>query len=163
MGFKSKVSEFAIKHDFIPMRTKWEQAVSAVGSMYRNVFYLLELVERRKLSRMMEDWGLEHSEEILPRIGASRDIRGCALSLMAYHRLFGIRSSIVEETDDEVVIHVSHCMWKDKEGWTPEICASIQAFETGLVKGIDSSIKHFYTKRRSFGDRVCEIHLSSSG
>jgi len=41
--------------------------------------------------------------------------------------------------------------------------ASIQAFENGLVKGIDASIRHRYTMRRSLGDPVCEIHLSHTG
>lgn len=70
-----------------------------------------------------------------------------------------VKSSIAREMDDEVVIHVSHCMWKDKRGWTPEICASIEAFEAGLVNGVDPSLKHFYTSRRSLGDRVCVMHL----
>jgi len=143
----------------VPMKMRWEQAVSAVGSLYRNVFYLLGPDDRIKLSRMMEDWGLEHSEEVLNRLGGSRDLHGCALALMSYHRIFGIKSSIVKETENEIVIHVSHCMWKDKRGWTPKICASIEAFEAGLVKGIDRSIKHFYTRRRSLGDQICEMHL----
>ena len=159
LGLKNKFLEFTIKHDLIPMKMKWEQAVSAVGSMYRNMFYLLDAEDRIKLSKMMENWGLEHSEGILKRLGASRDLHGCALSLMSYHRIFGIKSSIVKETEDEVVIHVSRCMWKDKRGWTPQICASIEAFEAGFVMGFDSSIKHFYTKRRSLGDQVCEMHL----
>lgn len=144
----------------IPLKMKWEQAVSAVGSMYRNVFNLLSPDDRIKLSMMMEEWGIEHSREIFKRLGLSRDLHGCAVALMSYHRMFGMKSSIVEETEDEVVIHVTHCMWKDKRGWTPQICASIEAFEAGLVKGIDSSIKHHYTKRRSIGDPVCEMHLS---
>ncbi len=146
----------------IPMKLRWEQSVSAVGSLYRNVFNLLDPGDRKKLSRMMEDWGREHADEALNRLHASRDLRGCALALMLYHRIFGIKSSIAKERDDEIVIHVSHCMWKDKRGWTPEICASIEAFETGLVNGVDPSIKHFYTSRRSLGDRVCVMHLQYS-
>ncbi len=146
----------------IPMKLRWEQSVSAVGSLYRNVFNLLDPGDRKKLSRMMEDWGREHADEALNRLRASRDLRGCALELMLYHRIFGIKSSIAKERDDEIVIHVSHCMWKDKRGWTPEICTSIEAFETGLVNGVDPSIKHYYTSRRSLGDRVCVMHLQYS-
>ncbi len=51
-------------------------------------------------------------------------------------------------------------MWKDKKDWTPQICASIEAFETGLVKGIDASIRHHYSKRRSLGHPFCEMHLT---
>ena len=141
------------------MKLKWELAVSAVGSMYRDMFSLLDEGDRVKLNRMVDGMRLEHSEEILRRLGASRDLHGCASALMAYHRIFGIDSSVVKETDEEIVVHVSSCMWKDKRGWTPEICASIEGFETGLVRGINGSIKHFYTKRRSLGDEVCEMHL----
>jgi len=114
------------------MRMRWEQAVSAVGSMYRRFFYLLEPGKRPGLSEMMEEW----------------------------HRIFGIKSSIAEESEDEIVIHVTHCMWKDKRDWTPQICASIEAFEAGIVKGIDSSIRHRYSKRRSLGHSFCEMHLT---
>jgi len=143
----------------IPMKSRWKHSVSAVGSLYRNIFHLLDPGDRKELSRMMEDWGREHAEEALKRLRVSWDLHGCALVLMLYHRIFGIKSSIAKEMDDEVLIHVSHCMWKDKRGWTPEICASIEAFEAGLVKGVDPSIKHFYTSRRSLGDRVCVMHL----
>jgi len=162
LGLKNAFFEFAVKYDMIPMKMRWTQTVSAVGSLYRNVFYLLDTDDRSELSKMMEEWGREHAEEVLSRLGVSRDLSGCALALMSYHRIFGIKSSVVKETEDKTVIHVSHCMWKDKRGWTPEICASIEAFEAGLVKGIDPSIKHFYTKRRSLGDRVCEMHLQYS-
>jgi hypothetical protein len=131
------------------MRMRWEQAVSAVGSMYRRFFYLLEPGKRPGLSEMMEEWGVEHSSEVLEKLGVQIDLRGCALALMSYHRIFGIKSSIAEESEDEIVIHVTHCMWKDKRDWTPQICASIEAFEAGLVKGIDSSIRHRYWDTRS--------------
>lgn len=84
---------------------------------------------------------------------------GCALALMSYHRIFGMKGSIAEESEDEIVIHAIHCMWKDKRDWTPKICASIEAFEAGLVRGIDSSIRHHYSKRRNLGHKVCEMHL----
>jgi len=100
----------------IPVKSRWEQSVSAVGSLYRNVFHLLDPGDRKELSRMMEDWGREHADEALKRLRISRDLRGCALVLMLYHKIFGIKSSIAREMDDEVVIHVSHCMWKDKRG-----------------------------------------------
>ena len=86
----------------------------------------------------------------MERLGVRRGLRGCALALMSYHRIFGIKRSIAEESEDEIVIHATHCMWKDKRDWTPQICASIEAFEAGLVKGIDGSIRHHYSKRRAW-------------
>ena len=159
MGLRQRFYEYAIKHDRMPMRTKWEQAVSAVGSMYKRFYYMVGNEDRAKLSGMMEEWGLEHAEEIKERLDVTEGLRGCALALMAYHRIFGIDSSIAEESEDGLAIRVSRCMWKDKRDWTPQVCASIEAFERGLVKGIDSSIRHYYTKRRSLGDPYCEMHL----
>jgi hypothetical protein len=78
---------------------------------------------------------------------------------MAMHRIFGIKSSIVKESEDEAIIHATKCLWKDKKDWTQEVCASIDAYEVGLVEGINKNIKHFVTKRRSGGDRVCELIL----
>ena len=42
MGLKSAFFEFSVKHDMIPVKLRWEQSVSAVGSLYRNVFHLLD-------------------------------------------------------------------------------------------------------------------------
>lgn len=88
---KSVFLEFAVKHDMIPVKSRWEQSVSAVGSLYRNIFHLLDPGDRKELSRMMEDWGREHADEALNRLRVSRDLRGCALVLMLYHRIFGLR------------------------------------------------------------------------
>jgi len=159
LGLRQRFYEYAIKHDRIPMRTKWEQAVSAVGSMYKRFYYMVGDEDRARLSGMMEEWGLEHAEEIKERLDVTGGLHGCALALMAYHRIFGIDSSIAEESDDGLVIRVSHCMWKEKKDWTPQVCASIEAFERGLVKGIDGSIRHYYTKRRSLGHPFCEMYL----
>jgi hypothetical protein len=160
LGLKTKGVELAIIHDKVPMRIRWEQAVSAVGSMYRRFFYLLEPDKRPGLTKMMEEWGVEHSGEVLEKLGVQRDLHSCALALMSYHRVFGIKSFIAEESEDEIVIHATHCMWKDKRDWTPQICTSIEAFEAGLVRGIDGSIRHHYSKRRSLGHKVCEMHLT---
>lgn len=160
MGLRRRFHEYAIVHDKIPSRAKWEEAVSAVGSMYRRFFDMVDEEDRARLSKMMEEWGLEHARKIQGRLDVSRGLRGCALALMAYHRIFGIKSWIAEESGDDLVIRVSRCMWKDKEGWTPQVCASIEAFERGLVRGIDGSIRHHYSRRRSMGDQFCEMHLS---
>jgi len=159
LGIRRRFYEYAVVHDKIPLRTKWEEAVSAVGSMYRRFFDMVDEGDRARLSRMMEEWGQEHAQKIQGRLDISSGLRGCALVLMAYHRLFGIKSWIAEETGDELVIRVSSCMWKDKKGWTPQVCASIEAFERGLVRGIDGSIRHHYSKRRSMGDQFCEMRL----
>lgn len=154
-----KFKEFIVKKDLLPVKDRWTQTVSAVGSLYRNVFYMLDPHDRGRLAEMMQDWGTSHSEETVSKLGVRKDLHGCAVSLLAFHRIFGIKSSIVEETKDRIVIHATKCMWKDKKGWGPQICASIDRYETGLVKGISKDVTHTYSKRRSKGDKVCEMVL----
>ena len=78
---------------------RWEQAVSAFGSMYRRFFYLLEPGNRPGLSEMMDERGVEHSGEVLENNDFRRDLHGCTLALMFYHRILGIKSSIAEESE----------------------------------------------------------------
>jgi len=159
MQFKRVLAEFIVKHDLIPTKTRWNQSVSAVGGLYRNVFNMLNPVDRTKLAKMMEEWGYMHASEALEKVGVDRDLHGCAIALLSFHRIFGMKSAIINETKNEVTIHVTKCMWKDMKGWNPQICGSIEAYENGLVKGINESISHVYTKRRSMGDNVCEMIL----
>ena len=88
---------------------RWEQAVSAVGSMYRRFFYLLEPGNSPGLSEMMEVWGVEHSGEVLKKIGFRRDLHGCDLALMFYHRTLAIKSSIAEELGERSLSRARAC------------------------------------------------------
>jgi hypothetical protein len=79
--------------------------------------------------------------------------------LIAVNCIFGIKSFIVKEDNDEIVIHATECLWKDRENWSPLVCASIDQYEVGLVKGINKEIHYYCTRRRSKGDPVCEVIL----
>jgi hypothetical protein len=159
MSFRSRLKEFVVKTDLVPYKNRWTESVDAVGGLYRNVFNILDGENRLRLTKMMEEWGCSHANEALEKIGAKRDLHGCAVTLLAFHRIFGMKSEIVKETENEIAIHVTKCMWKDKKGWNPAICSSIEAYENGLVKGIDKGISHVYTTRRSNNDKVCEMIL----
>ena len=52
---------------------------------------------------------------------------------MAVNQIFSVKSRIVRESKDEVVIHVTECLWKDMKGWHPGVCAAIGAFDFGLI------------------------------
>jgi len=159
MNLKSKLIEFMVAHDLVPMRVKWKKSASSVGRMFNDVFHILDKDGRIKLTKMMYSWGLADADEVVKTLGIERTPAGCAIALMGMHRLFGIKSHIVEKNDDEIKIHATECMWKNKKGWNPEVCASIDAYEKGLVEGINRNIKHYYTKRRSKGDKFCEMIL----
>lgn len=69
----------------------------------------------------MHSWGLNDAEGVVATLGVKRDLHGCAIALLGMHRVFGIKSKIFEETGDQVTIHATKCMWKEKKGWTSEV------------------------------------------
>jgi len=155
------IKEFLI--NLIPARIKWKKSVSGTGEMYKEI--LNSLVEKygnsavKDLSEVMYKIGFEQGKEIQEKIKVKDNLYGCALVLLTMHRIFGIKSKIVEKSDKKVVIHISYCQWKDKEGWNPKCCMSLASYERGLVENINSNIIHRYTKTRSLGNEFCEIVL----
>lgn len=131
MKLKRMLIEFMVKHDLIPARIKWRKSASGVGRLFNDVFHMLSKEDRRKLGELMYHWGLEDADKIVEMLGIERDLHGCAIALLAVNSIFGIKSHIVKESDDEIVIHVTKCLWKDKRGWTPEVCASIERYDMG--------------------------------
>lgn len=115
--------------------------------------------DRAKLVNLMYNWGINDAEKVIKLLKTKRDLHGCATALLAAQHVFGVKSRIAKESEDEIVIQATKCLWKEKEGWTPEICAAIEAYEIGLVKGINKNVQHICTKRRSKGDKVCELLL----
>ena len=159
MGLRSRLIEFVIKHDLVPTRIRWKRSASGVGRLFNGVFHMLNEDGRKKLAKLTYDWGVGDADRVVKMSRIERNLHGCAVALMATNCIFGIKSHIVGENSNEIIIHATKCLWKDKEGWTPEVCASIEKYDVGLVKGIDKNIKCFCTKRRSKGDKVCEIIL----
>ncbi len=129
--------------------------------MFNDFYHVLDKNERVKLTKMMHSWGLADADEVVETFKIERNLHGCAIALMGMHRIFGIKSHIVEETDGEVKIRATECMWRNKKNWTPEVCASIDGYERGLTEGIDKKIVYICTKRRSAGDDFCEVVLKT--
>jgi len=159
MSIKSKLIEFIVRNDLIPTRIRWRKSVSGVGRLFNDVYHMLNPDDRRKLVALLYEWGLNDAEEVVKTLRIKKDLHGCALAILAANSVFGIRSKIVEESKDEVMIHATRCLWKDKKNWTPEVCASIDQYDIGLVAGINKSIRYYCLKRRSRGDPVCEVVL----
>ncbi|MFP3945649.1 MAG: hypothetical protein ACOC5L_01280 [Halobacteriota archaeon] len=57
-----------------------------------------------------------------------------------------IKTYIARENNSEVEIHATQCLCKDKEGWTPQMCASIDRYDEGLVQGINSGVNYICPK-----------------
>jgi hypothetical protein len=147
MNFKAKLTEFAIKHDLIPTKVKWEKCARGYGSLFSRFFNMVGEDERKNLTKLMYERGVESADEVVEKLKIERDLHGCAIALIGINQVFGIKSHIARENDNEVVIHATKCLWKDIEGWTPKVCSSIAAYEIGLVEGIDRDIKHFFTQK----------------
>jgi len=165
MNVKTHLVKKIIDWDLVPCSVRWKKSVSGVGIMYAEIMKMMQesygAEGVKKLSEVMYNIGLHQANEILESLGLERTLEGCAYVLLAMHRIFGVKSRIVQKDSDRVVIHATRCYWgKRKKGWTPKTCASIQQYETGLVKGILPSATHFYTKRRSLGDKVCELIIA---
>jgi len=167
MSLKMYLIRKIIDLGLIPYSVRWKKSVSGIGRMYANMMRMMEedygAEGVRKLSDVMYNIGVNQADEIRETLGLERNLEGCAYVLLAMHRIFGVKSKIVRRDNDRVVIHVTHCQWgKRKKGWTHKTCASIQQYETGLVKGILPSATHFYTKRRTLDDEVCELIVAQS-
>ena len=159
MGLQSRVIEFVIRHNLLPARIRWKKSASGVGRLFNDVFHLLDEGEREKLSVLMYEWGVNDADDVVRTLKIKRNLHGCAVALMAMNCIFGIKSYIAKEDDDEIIIHATECLWKDKRSWTPKVCASIERYDVGLMSGIDKNIKYYCTKRRSKGDNICEVIL----
>ncbi len=161
MNFRGKLMEFMVIHDLVPVRTRWKKSASGIGRMFNDVFHIMDRNERAKLAEMMYSWGIEDADGIVETLKIERNLHGCAIALMGMHRISGIKSQIVEENADLVKIRATECLWVNKKDWTPEVCASIDAYERRLTEGIDKNIVHICTKRRSAGDKFCELILKN--
>lgn len=159
MGIKSSLIEFIVRNDLVPVKMRWRKSASGVGRLFNDVYHMLSAEDRRKLASLLYEWGLNDAEEVVNTLKIKRDLHGCAIAILTANSVFGIRSKIVMEKKDEVVIHATECLWKNKRNWTPEVCASIDQYDIGLVTGINKNIRYSCLKRRSRGDEVCEIVL----
>jgi len=159
MGLKSRSIEFVVKHDLMPARIRWKKSASGVGRLFNDVFHMLNEDDRKKLAKLLYEWGISDADEVVEVLKIERNLHGCAVALLAANCIFGIKSYIARENSEEPVIHATECLWKDKENWAPDVCASIEEYDIGLVKGINKDVGYFCTKRRSKGDKVCEIVL----
>ncbi len=116
------------------------------------------------LNEVMYNIGLGQSREILEQLDLKRDLEGCAYVLLAMHRVFGIKSKIIQKDNNKIVIHARECCWSGHlEKWNVKTCLSIDSYEAGLIEGILPLSEHAYTKRRSRGDNVCELVISFNG
>ena len=159
MGFRGKLIEFLVMHDLLPARIRWKKSVSGIGRLFCDVFYMLDANQRKKLTELMYEQGFSDADKVAETLKIKRNLHGCAVALMAGNRVYGIKSRIAKEDSKGVIIHATECLWNGKKNWTPAVCASIENYDVGLVKGIDKNVEYYCTKRRSKGDNFCEVIL----
>lgn len=159
MGLKGRMVEFVVRHNLLSARMRWKKCASGVGRLYNDIFHMLGESERSRLSALMYEWGMGDADEVIRALRIERNLHGCAIALLAMNCIFGIKSYVAKENDNEIVIHATECLWKDKKNWTPAVCASIEQYDVGLVKGINKGVDYYCIKRRSKGDNICEVIL----
>lgn len=165
MSLKSSLMKKIVEWDLIPLHVKWKKSVVGTGVLYAQIMNMMQKTYGaegvKKLNETTYMIGVNQAGQLLELLGLERTLEGCAYTLMAMHRIFGIQSRIVQEDDNRIVIHVTHCYWgRGTKEWTPHTCASIAHYETGLVRGIMPSAQHSYTKKHTLGDEVCELTLT---
>ena len=166
MSVKSFLLKQIVRWNMIPYYVRWEKSIIGTGVLYADIMEMLHKTYGaegvRKLNEVMYSMGVNQANDLVDRLGLEKTLEGCGYTLMAMHRVFGIKSKIVHKSSKRVVIHVTHCYWGGRtEGWTLQTCASIAHYETGLVQGILPSATHKYTKKHTLGDEVCELTVST--
>ncbi len=167
MSFKSFLLKRLIESDKIPCYLKWKKSVSGIGTIYINT---LEMMQEKygkdgvnNLNRVMYNIGISQSTEILEILDLKRDPEGCAYALLVMHRIFGIKSKIIQNNNNKIIIHARKCCWAGQiKGWNGRTCLSMDNYEAGLIEGILPASKHAYTKRRSCGENICELVINFS-
>jgi hypothetical protein len=167
MSFKSFLLKKLITWDRIPYHLRWRKSVSGIGMIYVET---LEMMQEKygkegvdNLNEVMYNIGRCQSLEILEELDLKRDLEGCAYVVLTMHRIFGIKSKIVQKDDNKIVIHASKCRWNGHlTKWNVKTCLSIDNYESGLIEGVLPLSEHAYTKRRSLHDEVCELVISLS-
>ena len=114
MTLKSKTAEFIAKKDLIPKKLKWERNVDGIARLYSGAYNLLDSTGKKKLIDMLYDWGFQDSDEVVKLLGIDRDLHGCAIALITANHAFAMKSHIVKENEDEIVIHVTDCRCKNR-------------------------------------------------
>jgi hypothetical protein len=165
MSFKSFLLKRLISWDFFPYSLKWKKSVSGIGVIYVDTLMMMQEKYGKSgvdnLNEVMYNIGLGQSIEILEMLDLKRDIEGCAYVLLTMHRIFGIKSKIIQKDNNKVVIHARKCRWGGHlEKWNARTCLSIDNYEAGLIEGILPLSDHAYIRRRSMGDNVCELVVS---
>lgn len=165
MSFKSFMLKKMILWDKIPTYLRWKKSVSGIGVLYVGI---LEMVQQKygndgvaNINEVMYNIGLRQSTEILEMLDLEKDLEGCAYVLLTMHRMFGIRSKVVHNDNNRIVIHATRCQWGGHiPKWNAGTCMSIDHYEAGLIEGIMPHSKHEYTQRRSCGYGTCELVIT---
>lgn len=165
MSFRSFLSKKLIEWDRIPYHLRWRKSVSGIGIIYIETLGMMQEKYGKdgidNLNEVMYKIGREQSLEILEELDLRRDLEGCAYVVLAMHRIFGIKSKIVQKNESKVVIHATKCLWNGHlPKWNVRTCLSIDNYESGLIEGVLPLSDHEYTKRRSCRDEVCELVIS---
>ena len=107
MGFRGKVIEFLVIHYLLPAKIRWKKSASGVGRLFSDVFYMLDANERKKLTELMYEQGLNDADKVAETLKIKRNLHGCAVALMAANCVYGIKSRIAKEKaeQEEMVFH----------------------------------------------------------
>lgn len=165
MWMKRFLLKKMLVYDRIPLNIRWKKSVSGTGVIYADTLRMMQEKYGKEgvndLNEVMYNIGYRQAPEILNQLDMDKDLEGCAYVLLTMHRIFGIRSKIISDEKNRIVIHAQKCRWAGHvNGWDAKTCLSIDRYEAGLIEAILPHCTHNYTKRRSCGADVCELVIS---
>ena len=160
MTLTSRIIEALARRGWLPKRGRLRIVSQAIGVLFRDVMDDADTpAQRRRLGEIMYARGQADAVEVAQQLHIDHDLRGAAVAMLATEATFGIRSRIIHESPDEIVIEAHGCPWGEIEGWTPAHCAAFDRYEAGLAEGIDPDLRYSCSRRRTQGHACCEARL----
>ncbi len=125
-----------------------------IGSIYRDAYDELKKEGRQAvLAKVMREKGLRAGKK-----AGLKNTTGLRKALENLYWQNGIKA-VFRETGKGLEIEIKECEWNVMEGWKPEHCASIEAYERGLAESLEKGLKHKCTARRSAGAKKCVLSI----
>jgi hypothetical protein len=152
----------AVEVGVLPSNAKWRKTVQAYGELYIEGYrWAKKEGTLDEFANVIYERGRKNGKRFKEKFGLSETAGDAAFALIAGHRLFGIKSKIVENTQNKSIIHVSDCPWK--EVFTPEACDILGNIERGTCGAISQDLSYSITKKITNKDGVCEFVIAGGG
>jgi len=140
------------------LQQKYLEAISTIGSLYSDFYDLLEKskIKPSALHDLMFDKGFKKGLA-LKQSNKEKALQTASKSLLVLHDFYNIKSKLISLESNKALIEISSCSFSQNKNWQSKYCVSLDGYEEGLVKGINSHLVHYCPRRRSLGHPKCVV------